>query len=379
MMRRASISHSLNHRQCRSTDRNDVNARLLSSLFQRLIDSLLEIMERHHIRFPDKGIVHIGHEIDGTFLLHKAERRRFVTTELEVLVNGRDAFFRCRIALDPAGEGRAAVAFAAGCGNDHDTALFHSVLRVIDGFLCLIEIDILRIAASRNNDDVSRFLDIHSVEAIQETAGVTMRCDGISGCGIGDLLMIIQDYIHDEIGRAVRCRFFDVLAHRISIEMPCIRTGADHISVIRLDRGKRSAARHDGFHAAGITGKVVVLDIAEKDAAVGFGNRAEDIDGGPIPAGAKMHAVFRIAVDAFHFVIRPFTGKALSLLFCQMAMGTQCKDDGDIFLADARSFQLLQDTGDQKPGRHGARNVARDDNDLSPAFTISERRAEEIG
>ena len=110
----------------------------------------------------------------------------------------------------------------------------------------------------------------------------------------------------------------------------------------------------------------MVLDIAEKDAAVGFGNRAEDIDGGPIPAGAKMHAVFRIAVDAFHFVIRPFTGKALSLLFCQMAMGTQCKDDGDIFRANSRSFQLLQDTGDQKPGRHGARNVARDDNDLFP-------------
>ena len=155
-----------------------------------------------------------------------------MTTELEVLVNGRDAFFRCRIALDPAGEGRAAVAFVAGCGNDHDTALFHSVLRIIDGFLCLIEIDILRIAASRNDDDVSRFLDIHPVEAIQETTGVTMRCDGISGCGIGDLLMIIQDYIHDEISRAVRCRFFDVLAHRISIEMPRIRTGADHIFVI---------------------------------------------------------------------------------------------------------------------------------------------------
>ncbi len=115
-------------------------------------------MERHHIRFPDKGIVHIGHKIDGTFLLYKAERRRFMTAELEVLVNGRDAFFRCRIALDPACEGRAAVAFVTGCGNDHDTALFHSVLRIIDGFLCLIEVDILRIAASRNDDDVSRFL-----------------------------------------------------------------------------------------------------------------------------------------------------------------------------------------------------------------------------
>ena len=69
-------------------------------------------MERHHIRFPDKSIVHIGHEIDGTFLLHKAECRRFVTAELEVLVNGRDAFFRCLIALDPAGEGRAAVALS---------------------------------------------------------------------------------------------------------------------------------------------------------------------------------------------------------------------------------------------------------------------------
>ena len=111
----------------------------------------------------------------------------------------------------------------------------------------------------------------------------------------------------------------------------------------------------------------MVLDIAEKDAAVGFGNRAEDIDGGPIPAGAKMHAVFRIAVDAFHFVIRPFTDEALSLLFCQMAMGTQGKDDGDIFLADARSFQLLQDTSLVMITT------------FSPAFTISERRAEEIG
>lgn len=349
MMRRASISHSLNHRQCRSTDRNDVNARLLSPLFQRLIDGLLEVMEGHHIRFSDKGIVHIGHEIDGTFLLHKAEGRRLVTAELEVLVNGCDAFFRCRVGLDPAGEGRTAVAFVAGCGNDHDAALSHGVLRVIDGFLRLIEIDILRIAAGGNDDDISRFLDIHSVEAIQKTAGVTMRCDGISGRSIGDLLVIIQDYIYDEVGRTVRCRFFDILAHGISRKMPCIRTGADHISVIRLDRGKRSAARHDGFHAAGIAGKVVVLDIAEKDAAVGFGNRAEDIDGGPIPADAEMHAVFRIAVDAFHFVIRPLTDEALSFLFRQMAMGPQRKDDGDIFLADARSFQLLQDTGDKKP------------------------------
>lgn len=79
-----------------------------------------------------------------------------------------------------------------------------------------------------------------------------------------------------------------------------------------------------------------------------------------------MHAVFRIAVDAFHFVIRPLTDEAFSLLFCQMAMGAQRKDDGDIFLADARSFQLLQDTGDKKPGRHGARDVARDDNDFLP-------------
>ena len=123
----------------------------------------------------------------------------------------------------------------------------------------------------------------------------------------------------------------------------------------------------------------MVLDIAEKDAAVGFGNRAEDIDGGPIPAGAKMHAVFRIAVDAFHFVIRPFTGKALSLLFCQMAMGTQGKDDGDIFLADARSFQLLQDTGDQSQEGTGRVTSLVMITIFSPAFTISERRAEEIG
>lgn len=90
--------------------------------------------------------------------------------------------------------------------------------------------------------------------------------------------MIIKGYVYDEINWAEVIDFFDIITDRISLEMPCIGIRADHVLVVCLNGSSGGYAWHDSFHATAVARKVMVFDIAKKDAAVCISDCPEDID-----------------------------------------------------------------------------------------------------
>ena len=111
-----------------------------------------------------------------------------MAAEFEVFVNGCDSFVRCIILLDPASEYVAAVSFFAGSGENHDAAFADCVLDVVDGFLGLIQVDILRVAAGGNDDDISRLIDFDLVDAVEEFACFAVCCNMMACSCKGDFL-----------------------------------------------------------------------------------------------------------------------------------------------------------------------------------------------
>lgn len=88
----------------------------------------------------------------------------------------------------------------------------------------------------------------------------------------GNLLMVIQSHINNEIHGAEMIYFFNIFTNRISFQMACIGTGANHILMVGLNGVMRRNAGHNRFHAAGITGKIMIFHIARKNTAVCFSN-----------------------------------------------------------------------------------------------------------
>ena len=255
-------------------------------------------------------------------------------------------------------------AFPAGADQDDDAAVLYGMLRVVQRLLRLVEVQVFRCSALRDQDDVRGLLQFDAVQLIQESAALTVRKHGIAGHGLQDLLVLRQDHVQDEIDADHSAGFFDVMAERIVLQRSRTAFRQDHAAVVRLDGRPRGAAGHDRLGAAGVSGKVVIFNIAETDPSVRLRNSSRNVDRrsvGRFPVG---NAVIRIAVDAADLAESAFSGKAPVFLFALASVASQGEDEGDVLRLHAAGVQFVQKERHDLRRRHGTGNVARYDGDL---------------
>lgn len=176
--------------------------------------------------------------------------------------------------------------------------------------------------------------------------------------------MIIKGYVYDEINWAEVIDFFDIITDRISLEMPCIGIRADHVLVVFLNGSSGGYAWHDSFHATAVARKVMVFDIAKKDAAVCISDCPEDIDRSSVLAVSHVFHIIGITVNAFDAVVHIFANKAFHFFLGLLSVRAKSENNSDILVFDACFFQFVQDAWHDDPGRHRACYVACHDDNL---------------
>ena len=91
-----------------------------------------------------------------------------MSSEDEFALDVRDHIGGFFVACHPVFEVLLTEAFRTLCYPDDDTAVFYGVLCVIEGFLCLIHVDVLRKSSCAHEDDVGLLLERDGVEGIKE-------------------------------------------------------------------------------------------------------------------------------------------------------------------------------------------------------------------
>ncbi len=99
---------------------------------------------------------------------------------------------------------------------DDHAAGFHGVNRIVDGLLGLVEVDILRIAAGRGDDDVGLFLNSHAEDIVHQAGSRLPSRNPVAGKNTGNITIQIGDHVDDKI-RLDKCgRFHHVFVGRVA-------------------------------------------------------------------------------------------------------------------------------------------------------------------
>ena len=163
---------------------------------------------------------------------------------------------------------RTAKSFVACADHDHGAALLHRMLGIVQRFLGLIQIGVLRCSALGDQHDIRTLRDRLAIHFIQIGAACTVGRNHIAGNRIYNVLMFIQHRVHDKVDRAHSQRLFQILADRIALQFSGTGVGRNHEGMIALDSRRCGNTRHERFHAAGISGEIVKLNIAQRNAKI---------------------------------------------------------------------------------------------------------------
>ncbi len=191
-----------------------------------------------------------------------------------------------------------------------------------------------------------------------------MRFYQISRDRLYDLLMLVEHDVDDEIHPDLARGFLQILPERIRIEIAGMAARIDHFAVVRLNRLARRNAGHDRLRTAGIAREIVVFDIAEANPAIGFGDRARDVDRRSRAGFAHVNAIAPIGIHAADFAIRALTDELLFFLLSVRAVTAQRKHERNILRTAARSIQLIQKRRKNAVRRHRTRYIAGDNRDF---------------
>jgi len=295
-----------------------------------------------------------------------------VSAELEIGLYVGDHIGGFFVAGHPFFENVFAGAFFGGGEPEDDTAVTDGVFGVVEGLLCLIEIDVFGKSAGRYDDDVGALGDGDAVHAVEIGAAGAMGLHVMAGDACADVFVLVEHDIDDEIDRYELCHFLDVFADGISGEGAGFGGREDHFAVVGGDGAACGDARHDGLCTAAVSCKIVKFDVADADAAVRTYDGGEDLIGGAPRAGSDEGVIVH-RINAGHAVVYFIAGHFAHFGFGMRAVDAQRKYDGDIFFPDAGEGQTAEDDREDLVGRYGARDVARDDRDgLSRVYGVLE-------
>ena len=156
--RRASVRHG---------QHSGVFSKLRESAVQGLLGGSLWLQEN----LADKILRKIRHQIDIRVFQNHGYGRGFMASQLEIRADPLDHSFWAGGMQHPVFEHALSQSFLAGTDEDHDPALFHRVLGVVQSLLGLIQIQILRRSALGNQDYIRPLRNLLAVNAVQEPAG----------------------------------------------------------------------------------------------------------------------------------------------------------------------------------------------------------------
>ena len=134
-------------------------------------------------------------------------------------------------------------------------------------------------------------------------------------------------------------------------------------------------ARHDGLISSGITGEIVILDVAEADAAVRFNYRTENVDRCASGSRADMNSVVYVGVDAADTVIHRVADHITHALLGVSAVRSERENDRDIGILHACRGELVEHSREHLVARDRACDVGCDDRDgLAGLYDFTKRR-----
>ena len=144
-------------------------------------------------------MLEIGYEEDTGTLEDHGDRGSLMSAEDEVRLDVRDHVRALLVTGQPLLEMLLAEAFLTGCDPYDDTAVLDRVLGVVQGFLRLIHIDVLRETAGGNDNDVGLLRNGYLVEGIEEFATLSVREDRVTREASDDLFLRVENDVDDVV------------------------------------------------------------------------------------------------------------------------------------------------------------------------------------
>ena len=153
--------------------------------------------------------------------------------------------------------------FRTGARQNDDASLTYCLLRIGQGLLCLIQVQILWSPSLGYNHDICQLIDLHTVKPVQEPASLSVGLLKLTCHSVNHIFMLVQNHVQKEIHAADTCRLFQVLPHRIPFKGSRLCHGVNHPAVVFPNGLHGGNARHDCLCSARITGKKMVFNIAQ--------------------------------------------------------------------------------------------------------------------
>ena len=238
------------------------------------------------------------------------------------------------------------------------------MLGVVQRLLRLVEIQVLRCAALTDQHDVRAPGNGLLIQRVEEGAARAVRLDRVARDGVDDVLVLVEHDVDDIVDAEDAPGLLDVLADGVAVELARVRLRTDHHAVVALDGIAGGNAGHDALCAAGIPGKVVILNVGKADHAVGLSHGTENIHGRSGVRRTQMHAVVRIGIDTAQLLPPALTGQMALLVGRVAPVAAQRKDESDVLFIHACGIETVEQGRQNLPRRAGAGNVRGDDGDL---------------
>ena len=218
---------------------------------------------------------------------------------------------------------------------------------------------------------------VHLIEVLTSDA---VCLDDITRHSIHDMLVLVQYRVDDVVDRAEVQGLLQILADRIALQLARTGIRRNHQRMVALDCLGRGYAGHQGLDAAGITGKIVKFNIAERDAEISLRYGPRNRERGSVRGSPHQYAVIRVGVDAADLVIGIIARQSSALLFRLRSVASESEDHRDILIRDSRCLQFSQNRGKHVIAGKRPGDIARDDRDLLSRFyhRAEFRRADRI-
>ena len=185
-----------------------------------------------------------------------------------------------------------------------------------------------------------------------------MGRDDIPADGVDDLLGLIQNHIDNKVNRTAGKSVLQVLPEGIAFQLAGARIGSDHAGVVGLDRRPCGDSRHDSLCSAGISGEIVVFDVAQTDTAVRLCHRTADVYGGAAGRGAHMNEIKFRGIDTAHLAVDGFPDEMELFFLCLCPVAAEGKYDGYRFRFNPGRIHAFQQLWENDVRGHGACDIA---------------------
>ena len=303
--------------------------------------------------FDKKGADHLVVEVrdheDRRFFQGQGDGSRLVAAKFEVALHALDKVFRLFGLFDPVGECFGTQPFTAGSHPDDHAALSDGPKGIVQGFLGLVDVDVLREPPGGDDHYIGLFLDGDLAQGVEFFAARPVGSDVVARHGMDDLLVLVEDHVEGEVDLDEAADLLQVLPDGVALVVARPGTLLQHHPVVGPDGLDRRDAGKDGLGPAAVAGKVMKLDVPDADPAVGLHDGPENIDRRAPGGLTQVHTVQGVVVDATVALVDPVAYEGPHLLLGVGTVAPEGEDNGDVRVADAGFPEFLKDGGEHHP------------------------------